>query len=116
MHVQAASSASRRNLARPVATPRLALPAKSARAGRPAKVPAALSFNFDWRIFCGVEENPSDQKVFLGDEGASRQVNAANIHLLNISICLLMKMQCAAYALKQTDMQIKMLLQGFKIL
>ena len=34
-----------------------------------------------------MEENPSDQKVFPGDAGTSGQANAANIHLLNISIC-----------------------------
>ena len=63
-----------------------------------------------------MEENPRDQKVFLGDSEPSRQANAANIHLLNISICFLMKIQFATYALKQTGVQIKMVLQGFKIL
>lgn len=88
MHLQASSSASRRNLAvptRPVATPR---PAKSARATRPPRVPVFLSVNFDWRIFGGVEENPTDKKVFLGDTGTSRRANAANIHLLDTSTCL----------------------------
>ena len=63
-----------------------------------------------------MEENQRDQKVFLGGAGTSRQANAANIHLLNISICFLMKIQFATHALKQTGVQIKMVLQGFKIL
>ena len=57
VHLQAASSVSRGNLAvpaRPVATPRPAVPA---RATRPARVPAAPSVNLDWRIFGGVEES-----------------------------------------------------------
>ena len=57
VHLQAASLASRRNLevpARPVATPKSAVPAS---ATRPARVPAAASVNFDWRIFGGVEES-----------------------------------------------------------
>lgn len=91
------------------------MPAKSERATGPARVLAAPSVNFDSRIFRGVEENPRDQKVFLGDAEPSRQANAANIHLLNISICFLMKMQCATYALKQTGIITKMVLQGFKI-
>ena len=89
------------------------MPTKSEKATGPARVLAAPYVNFDWRIFRGVEENPRDQKV--GDSEPSRQANATNIHLLNISICLLMKMQCATYTLKQTGIIIKMVFQGFKI-
>ena len=60
-------------------------------------------------------ENPRDQKVFLGDSELSREANAANIHLLNISICFLMKIQFATYALKQTGVQIKMVFQDITL-
>ena len=63
-----------------------------------------------------MEENPRDQKVFRAGVKPSRQANSADIYLLNISIRFLMKMQFATYALKQTGVQIKMVLQGFKIL
>ena len=92
VHVQPVSSASRRNLlapARPIAAPArpLAAPARPVAAparqvaapARPVAAPAAApGYNFVWRNFRGVEENPNAEKNFVGDTGPSRQANAAN--------------------------------------
>lgn len=63
VHVQPASSASRRHLQAPA---------------RPVAAPAAPGCNIVWRNFCGVEENPNEEKHFVGDTGPSRQANTAN--------------------------------------
>lgn len=78
VHVQPVSSASRRNLlapARPIAAPARPVAAPA----RPVAAPAAApGYNFVWRNFRGVEENPNAEKNFVGDTGPSRQANAAN--------------------------------------
>ena len=102
VHVQPVSSTPRRNLlaparpvavrARPVAAPAgpavapavpPAAPVRPAAApARPAAAPARLAavpgYNFVWRNFRGIEENPNGEKQFLGDTGPSREANAAN--------------------------------------
>lgn len=92
VHAQPVSSVSRRNLiapaspvavrARPIAAPTgpAVAPAEPPAApARPAAVPAAAPrYNFVWRNFRCIEENPNGEKHFLGDTGPSREANAAN--------------------------------------
>ena len=99
VHVQPASSGSRRNLlapARPVAVrarrvaalagpsvapagPAVAPAGPAVAPARPAAAPAAApGYNFVWKKFRGIEENPNGEKHFLGDTGPSREANAAN--------------------------------------
>lgn len=92
VHAQPVSSASRRNLiapaspvavrARPIAAPTgpaVAPAGPPAAPARPAAVPAAAPrYNFVWRNFRCIEENPNGEKHFLGDTGPSREANAAN--------------------------------------
>ena len=92
VHVQPVSSTSRRNLlaparpvavrARPVAAPAgpaVAPVVPPAAPARPAAAPAAApGYNFVWRNFRAIEENPNGEKPFLGDTGPSREANAAN--------------------------------------
>jgi len=44
----------------------------------PARPAAAPSYNFVWRNFQAIEENPNGEKPFLGYTGPSREANAAN--------------------------------------
>ena len=79
VHAQPVSLALRRNLlapvslvtvrVRPVAAPAVLAVAP---AGPPAAPAAAPGFNFVWRNFRGIEENPNGGKHFLGDTGPSR--------------------------------------------
>lgn len=85
VHAQPVSSATRRNLlapARPVKVRARPVPAPAgpavAPAGQPAAPAAAPGYNFVWRNFRGIEENPNGEKHFLGDTGPSREANAAN--------------------------------------
>ena len=76
VHVQPVSSASRRNLLTPARTVAVGVRPVAAPAGpaaapaRPAAAPAAVQgYNFVWRNFHGIEENPNGEKRFLDIQG-----------------------------------------------
>lgn len=81
VHAQPVSSASRRNLlapARAAAVRVRPIAAPTWPAVAPARPAATPGYNFVWRNFRGIEENPNGEKHFLGDTGPSREENAAN--------------------------------------
>ena len=88
VHAQPVSSASRRNLlaparaaavrVRPIAAPTWPAVAPAGPPAAPARPAATPGYNFVWRNFRGIEENPNGEKHFLGDTGPSREENAAN--------------------------------------
>ena len=81
VHVQPVSSTSRTNLlapTKPVTVRTRPVAAPPGRAVAPAKPSAASGYNFVWRNFRGIEQNPNGAKHFLGDTGPSREANAAN--------------------------------------
>ena len=88
VHARPVSSASRRNLlaparaaavrVRPIAAPTWPAVAPAGPPAAPARPAATPGYNFVWRNFRGIEENPNREKHFLGDTGPSREENAAN--------------------------------------